>query len=31
MMKCYLMNKNNKVALIELNEETNHIDKIYEI
>lgn len=31
MMKCYLMNKNREVALIELNENTNYIDKIYEI
>lgn len=30
-MKCFLMNKNKKVALIELEEDTNYINKIYEI
>ena len=30
-MKCYLMNKNTKVALIELNTEVNIIEKIYNV
>ena len=30
-MKCLLMNKNTKIALINLNTELNSIDKIYEI